>query len=407
VLRAGFVIATVLVACRGEPAREDEPDEVAAFLAGHWERPVPLQGAPPRGPGWIALTLDLHPDACAACHPAQSRDWATSLHARAYSPGLEGQLLGWLDTDPATVASCMACHGPLSEQLRALPAGEAWTANPGFDRGLERGGVVCAACHVRAWRRFGPRRRDGTLSPAPPGAPHDGAIRTAAFEDSGFCAACHQFEEPAPNGKPLENTLREWEATPYATRGAGCQTCHMPDRRHLWRGIHDPEMVRSGATAEWILRGEPRSSDFEIRLGLANTGTGHHLPTYVTPSIDLELAFLDARGDTLATRRTALRREVVFDGADWVELADDRIPHGERREIAWRGPAPASAARVLGRIRVRPDAFYERFFVELLAQAPANDPARPHLEEALKRTRASPYDLWSREASLSPKEGAE
>jgi hypothetical protein len=267
--------------------------------------------------------------------------------------------------------------------------------------------VVCAACHVRAWRRFGPPRRDGSRTPAPPGAPHGGAIRTAAFEDSRFCAACHQFEEPAPNGKPLENTLREWEATPYAARGAGCQSCHMPGRRHLWRGIHDPEMVRSGATADWILRGEPRSPDFEIRLGLANTGTGHHLPTYVTPSIDLELAFLDARGDTLATRRAALRRDVVFDGGTWVERTDDRIPHGERREIAWRGPAPAGAAHLVGRIRVRPDAFYEGFFDDLLAQASADDPARPHLEKALKRTRASPYDLWSREASLSPKEAAQ
>ncbi|MGH7556800.1 MAG: multiheme c-type cytochrome [Gemmatimonadota bacterium] len=395
------MFATVIVACRGEPVRETETDEVATFLAGHWVRPVPLQGTPPQGPGWTALTVDLEPGSCAACHPAQHRDWVTSFHARAYSPGLEGQLIAWLDADPATVASCMACHGPLSEQLRALPAGDGWTLNSHFDPELERGGVVCAACHVRAWRRFGPPRRDGSRSPAPAGTPHQGATRTPAFEDSRFCAACHQFEQPAPNGKPLENTLREWEATPYAARGVSCQTCHMPDRRHLWRGIHDPEMVRSGATAEWIVRGKPRSHDFEIRLGLANTGTGHHLPTYVTPAIDLELAFLDTRGDTLATRRTTLRRDVVFDGAEWVERADDRIPYGQRREIAWQGPAPAGAARVLGRIRVRPDAFYERFFVELLEQTPADDPARPHLEEALARARESPFDLWSYEESLS------
>lgn len=395
------MFAAVIVACRGEPVREKEPDEIAAFLASHWERPVPLQGTAPQGPGWTALTLDLEPSSCAACHPAQHRDWATSFHARAFSPGLEGQLLAWFDSDPATVASCMECHAPLSEQLRALPAADGWTPNTDFDPDLERGGVVCAACHVRAWHRFGPSRRDGSLTPAPAGAPHDGAIRTSAFEDSRFCAACHQFEEPAPNGKPLENTLREWEATPYAARGVGCQTCHMPDRRHLWRGIHDPDMVRSGARPDWIVRGDPRSTDFEIRLGLANTGTGHHLPTYVTPAIDLELAFLDTRGDTLATRRTTLRREVVFDGAEWVERADDRIPHGKRREIAWQSPAPAGATRVLGRIRVRPDAFYERFFVELLAQTARDDPARPLLEEALARTRASPYDLWSREESLT------
>ncbi|MFN2421290.1 MAG: hypothetical protein ABR527_07915 [Gemmatimonadota bacterium] len=175
----------------------------------------------------------------------------------------------------------------------------------------------------------------------------------------------------------------------------------MPDRRHLWRGIHDSETVRSGATSEWIVRGDPRAADFEIRLGLANTRTGHHLPTYVTPAIDLELAFVGARGDTLATRRTTLRRDVVFDGADWVERAGTRIPYGERHEIAWRGPAPAGVARVFGRIRVRPDAFYERFFVELLAQTPTDDPARPHFAEALARARATPYDLWSHEESLS------
>lgn len=68
---------------------------------------------------------------------------------------------------------------------------------------------------------------------------------------------------------------------------------------------------------------------------------------------------------------------------------------------AWQGPAPAGAARVLGRIRVRPDAFYERFFDELLGQTPADDPARPLLEEALARASTNPFDLWSREESLS------
>lgn len=137
------------------------------------------------------------------------------------------------------------------------------------------------------------------------------------------------------------------------------------------------------------------------RLALVNTGTGHHLPTYVTPAIDLEIAFLGARGDTLAVRHATIRRDVVFDGDRWIERADDRIAHGERREIAWRGAAPPGAIRVAGRIRVRPDAFYEGFFTELLAGTSSADLARPHLEEALARTRASPYVLWSREESLS------
>src|SRR5439155_14402052 len=34
---------------------------------------------------------------------------------------------------------------------------------------------------------------------------------------------------------------------PYTTL---FRSCHMPDRRHLWRGVHHPEMVRSGVTID-------------------------------------------------------------------------------------------------------------------------------------------------------------
>ena len=64
-----------------------------------------------------------------------------------------------------------------------------------------------------------------------------------------FCSSCHQFDAAlAVNGKPLENTVAEWQASPQASQGVTCQTCHMPDRQHLWRGIHDPAMVASGLT---------------------------------------------------------------------------------------------------------------------------------------------------------------
>ena len=33
-------------------------------------------------------------------------------------------------------------------------------------------------------------------------------------------------------------------ASRHAREGRACQACHMPERRHLWRGIHDPEMVK-------------------------------------------------------------------------------------------------------------------------------------------------------------------
>ena len=404
---AAIVALLGLTACERKPGSENPsvseskqgPPALSIFLEKYWVRPVPPQGPPPGG--WPPITTDLSPEACAVCHAVQYRDWATSLHAAAYSPGLEAQLMAWFETSPATVESCMTCHGPLSEQLRQLAAatGE-YRPNGDYDAALERGGVVCAACHIREWRRHGPPRRDGSLAPAPAGTPHEGAIRHLEFEESRFCAACHQFEEPAPNGKPLENTLREWEASGFAERGVTCQSCHMPDRRHLWRGIHDPEMVRSGVTPDWSVEGDPQRPGFEVRLALTNTGTGHHFPTYVTPAVDLEIAFVSAAGDTLAMRSRTLRRDAVFDGTGWIEREDGRIPAGESRSVAWTGPAPPGAARVAGRVRVRPDAFYTDFFRDLLAETPAGDPARPLLEEALARTHETPFDLWTWERSL-------
>ena len=55
--------------------------------------------------------------------------------------------------------------------------------------------------------------------------------------------SCHQFTPDgfALNGKLLETTYNEWKASRFAREGVQCQDCHMPDRRHRWRGIHDPD----------------------------------------------------------------------------------------------------------------------------------------------------------------------
>ncbi|MBA7466455.1 hypothetical protein ES707_01639 [subsurface metagenome] len=63
-----------------------------------------------------------------------------------------------------------------------------------------------------------------------------------------------------------ENTLVEWEQSPAARNGMTCQSCHMPQRRHLWRGIHDPDMVRSGLTPEFVAEADA------ARFRLTSTG---------------------------------------------------------------------------------------------------------------------------------------
>ena len=395
--RARPVLAAVLLA--GACSSHDPAAEAEAFLERHWRLPVPAQGPPP--PGWPPITTSLRQEDCGVCHRAQFEQWRTSIHAAAYSPGLHGQLLAWIGTDDGTVAGCHGCHAPLSEQLPRLRARGAGAPNPDFDAELRERGVSCAACHVRAWRRFGPPRRDGSIAPPAPGTPHEGARRTPAFETSEFCAACHQFEEPAANGKPLENTLAEWRASPAAARGETCQSCHMPDRAHLWRGIHDPETVRRGAALVWERTGGAETPALRVRIGLQNAGAGHLLPTYVTPKIDLVLEFEDAAGRILERRSRRIGRSVAFDGERWTESEDTRIPPEGEETLEWNGPAPPGSRFVRGVVRVLPDHFYEGFFDDLLAGTSPDAPQHRALREALRRTQTSAYVLYERRDALA------
>ena len=58
----------------------------------------------------------------------------------------------------------------------------------------------------------------------------------------------------------------------------------MPDRRHLWRGVHDRDMVRRALYRE-IRVARIDAERIRITLVLANRDAGHYLPTYVVPKI--------------------------------------------------------------------------------------------------------------------------
>ena len=213
------------------------------FIAKHWGRAIPLQGPPPAR--FSPIERSLQPEACGACHPVQFGDWQASIHSRSMGPGVTGQLVEMARPERTASFSCSKCHAPVAEQRALLvePSG-AVVANPAFDPALEARGVICASCHVRSHEHFGPPRRDGSTARrgSRESLPHGGVTRTTAFLRAEFCASCHQFKAAdglALNGKPLENTYEEWRRSPAARRGLQCQNCHMPDRRHLWRGIHD------------------------------------------------------------------------------------------------------------------------------------------------------------------------
>src|SRR6058998_226716 len=315
-------------------------ETIQEFLGRHWRRPLVPQGPPPAR--FSPLEASLRPEACGSCHPAQLADWATSLHARSMGPGVAGQLVEMLESDPGSALGCLTCHAPLAEQAPRVADGARARANPVYDGTLGPRGLVCAGCHVRRHARFGPPRRDGSLASTAPreSLPHNGVTRTPAFLKAEFCKSCHQFTPDgfALNGKLLQSTYDEWKASRFAREGVQCQDCHMPDRRHRWRGIHDLEMVRSGLTIE-ARAGAPRYRPGElalVTLRVSSTRVGHAFPTYVTPRVVLSAELVDDTGQVVAgsRREQIIGREVALDLSR--ELFDTRLMPGKSATLTYR-----------------------------------------------------------------------
>jgi hypothetical protein len=395
-LAGAFVLATLVA-----PALA--ADALSEFARRHWRQPLAAQGAPPAG--FSPLEASLEPASCGTCHPLQYGDWRESIHAAASGPGVAGQLVEMWDTDPAAASGCYACHAPLAEQRprRRVPGG--FEDNPSFVPALAGAGVPCAACHVRGHQRFGPPRRDGSLASGAPRAslPHGGVTRTPAFLRSEFCRGCHQFEPsgPALNGKLLQDTYNEWKASRFARGGVQCQDCHMPDRRHRWRGIHDAEMVRSGVT---VTTGRDAAhyqpGDWaSLTLTVTSTRVGHTFPTYVTPRVMMRIELVDAEGQVVPGSRAerVIAREVALDLSR--EFSDTRLPPGARATLAYRPRLDAPGLRARFSVIVEPDAFYVRFFEALLRQGTGRGEAQ--IREALDAARRSPFTVFEREVLLT------
>jgi hypothetical protein len=321
-------------------------------------------------------------------------------------PGVAGQLVEMTEQDPESAQQCASCHAPLHEQQeRIIDDRGGYRANPTFDATLRAAGLVCATCHLRGHERFGPPRRDGSLASDQPREklPHNGVTRTPAFVRAEFCQGCHQFPEDgfALNGKPLENTYNEWKASAFARAGTQCQDCHMPDRRHLWRGIHDPDMVRSGLTITLRPdrdRHRPGES-VTATLTVTNSGVGHYFPTYVTPRVVARVELRDAQGRTVpgSVEEQVIAREVTLDLSR--EVRDTRVAPGQSFVLRYRRPLKVSGARLRAVLTVYPDHFYTGFFESVLAQGAGR--GADQLREALAVTRRSAFVVYEDERPLN------
>jgi hypothetical protein len=374
------------------------------FLRQHWARPIPPQGRPPAR--FTPLEASLLPESCGTCHPAQLADWKGSRHAQSTGPGVKGQLVEMLGSDPESALGCYVCHAPLTEQQEKVATRQGgFAANPAFDANLQARGLACPACHVRGHERFGPPKRDGSLLSelGRERLPHNGVTRAPAFLRSEFCKDCHQFGQDgfALNGKLLENTYEEWKASPFGRSGVQCQGCHMPDRHHLWRGIHDAEMVRSGLTVG-LSTGKEKyrvGETVSATLTITNSKVGHYFPTYVTPRVVVSGELVDRSDRVLPGSRQekVIAREVTLDLSR--ELFDTRLAPRERLTFRYRHRLPASGLTLRLAVTVYPDHFYVGFFEALLAGGAGKGTVQ--IREALAAARASSFTIYSQEIPLT------
>ena len=394
------------------PLSTTQADDAAtsAFLARHWQRPLPHQGEPPASFSELEVALD--PRACGTCHAQQFQDWQGSLHAHAMGSGMLGQLMDMAPGDRAEHQACLRCHAPLAEQadevVAWLSAGDDHMPNPS-EGAIPNGplysqGLICAGCHLRNYRVYGPHSNK-VQAPSPPlgenaRQPHAGWQAEDAFESSSFCAACHQFAADGYtlNGKLLENTFAEWQASPQAKQGISCQSCHMPERRHLWRGIHDKATVLSGVAIalEQVTTDDGRVSGV---LTLSNTGVGHQFPTYVTPRVVMEAYQLDGDGQSIPETRLEriIARQVSLDLSQ--ELFDTRLAPGQTARLIYEATRHPQARAILFRIQVEPDNFYREFYQATL-ENDSNLSGATTLRDALRNAETSLYTLYQQKIPL-------
>ena len=281
----------------------------------------------------------LRAESCGTCHPAIYDEWKTSIHAQAYrDPFFHAY---WTKDKQTWV--CLNCHSPLENQqptlITEIPRDRVERAvqapNPQYDADYQHEGVTCAACHVRDGMVLGPF--DDAVAPHPTKA--DPTFRTTQL-----CYRCHSVVGgPAQfyNGGPC-GTYPEYEGGYWMKeRGFICQSCHMPEierpvatggplrkgRQHLWRGGHDPDMVKQAVDIKVVAEpAEPKPGDkVHVTLTLINAGAGHKLPTGDPDRhFTVEFAVEDQDRKVLESRQETMGRWILWQPAI-IELHDNRL----------------------------------------------------------------------------------
>ncbi|MBE9567651.1 MAG: hypothetical protein IMF14_03070, partial [Proteobacteria bacterium] len=316
------------------------------------------------------VLTDLSAKQCANCHPDFYDEWQTTIHSQAWTDP-------YFQTDwqfDKRQHNCRLCHTPLDKQqpqkVLSYRDVDKWDPvledNPEFDKDLQHEGVTCAACHYRNGKIV------GVIGDTD--APHP----VKKLQDPNqICVRCHIVEgerwdtffrfppcgtvaeirstlkdtadpgsvsttdmEPSPDNKVTDNMSEGSSTIDY--RSLGCVQCHMPalerplvaggksrmTRQHLWRGGHDPEMVKSALSFDFNDIDSTGDQDREkrvFRLMITNTGAAHYVPTG-TPDrhLTVQLRILDAQDKVLDEENYSIKRTLMW-RPFIIDLWDNRL----------------------------------------------------------------------------------
>ena len=309
----------------------------------------------------------LKAESCGSCHTEIYNEWKTSIHSEAYNDPF---FHAYWTKDKHTWV-CLNCHAPLENQqpsvIKSIPRDRveraAQETNPHYDADYQKEGVTCAACHVRDGVIVGPFED----SAAPHPTKFDPNFRTTQL-----CYRCHNvIGGPAQfyNGGPC-GTYAEFEGGYYMKeRGFICQSCHMPEidrpvavngpirrgRKHLWRGGHDPEMVKS-AVGIRVTADPPvpkPGDDLTVTLTLMNSGAGHKLPTGDPDRhFTVEFVVTDQNDKVLKEQSDTMGRWIMWQPAI-IELYDNRLLPLASRDYRFSYRLPKELAGIKLQARVR------------------------------------------------------
>ncbi|WP_244932624.1 cytochrome c family protein [Leptospira yanagawae] len=371
-----------------------------SFLSEHWNHPLSTQRNPE-----VQLThneSNLDPKQCANCHESQMKAWQSSFHAKSIGNGFLWQKTV-LSKDEWN--SCLNCHSPLpetkaeiSETFQTIEILDSKRKH--FPSGIPNPSIQCASCHIRKQIWYGPPSRNLTakqIESLKANLPHNGYKVQEEFESSSFCQSCHESPDSGQklNGKHLMEVYKEWEKTSFAKEGIQCQNCHMPDREHTWKGIHDPDFVRAGLQPLWSLT-RTTNGEIQIDAKLKSTRIGHKFPTYLIPKVYLRFYVTNRFGKRRLIEESIVGRLVNTNLTE--EYFDTRITPGNSHLVSFRFADNEKEIKTFDWvIEVDPDEHYIRSFEESLRDKGniLTDQLKKQLQLSLSEKKESRYVLFT------------